>query len=148
MLLGPLGAALSICLCAFGSAYGTVKSASGLFSVGIMKPNMIMKGFFAIIMTGIIGIYGLVVSILIILKIVQQKEQITPYKAGLFFSSGLMTGLGGLASGYGIGASSLYGIKAVAQQEKLLFSYIFALILNEALVIYTLIASLIGILSV
>jgi ATP synthase proteolipid subunit len=49
----------------FGAAYGTAKSGVGLTSMGVLRPDLIMKGVVPIIMAGIIGIYGLVVSVLI-----------------------------------------------------------------------------------
>lgn len=49
----------------FGAAYGTAKSGVGLTSMGVLRPDLIIKGIVPIIMAGIIGIYGLVVSVLI-----------------------------------------------------------------------------------
>lgn len=54
-----------IFLLGFGAAYGTAKSGVGLTSMGVLRPDLIMKGVVPIIMAGIIGIYGLVVSVLI-----------------------------------------------------------------------------------
>jgi V-type H+-transporting ATPase proteolipid subunit len=52
-------------LVGFGAAYGTAKSGVGLTSMGVLRPDLIIKGIVPIIMAGIIGIYGLVVSVLI-----------------------------------------------------------------------------------
>lgn len=51
-----------------GAAYGTAKSALGMVSTGIIKPNLIMKAIIPAIMAGIRAIYGLVVAVLITAK--------------------------------------------------------------------------------
>lgn len=137
-LIASLGFVLPVALCGFGSAYGTVKAANSLFSVGVMKPNIIVKGMISIIMAGIIGIYGFLVSIFVIKSL---SEEMSHLKAAMLFGSGFTTGLGGIVSGYGIGCCANSGIRGISQQEKLLFSYILTLVLNEVLVIYTLIVS-------
>jgi len=48
-----------------GSAYGTAKSGVGICSMGVLKPELIMKSVIPVIMAGILGIYGFIVSILI-----------------------------------------------------------------------------------
>ena len=49
-----------------GSAYGTAKSGIGIASMGVLKPDMIMKSIVPIIMAGILGIYGLIVSVILL----------------------------------------------------------------------------------
>ena len=46
----------------FGAAYGTAKSGVGIASMGVLRPDLIIKNVVPVIMAGIIGIYGLVVS--------------------------------------------------------------------------------------
>ncbi len=48
-----------------GAAYGTAKSAVGICSMGVMRPELIMKSVIPVIMAGIIGIYGLVVAMVL-----------------------------------------------------------------------------------
>ena len=47
-----------------GAAYGTAKSAIGISNLGQVQPTKIYKALIPIIMAGILGIYGLIVSIL------------------------------------------------------------------------------------
>ena len=51
-----------------GSAYGTAKSGIGISSMGVLKPELIMRSLTPVIMAGILGIYGLIVSIIIVQK--------------------------------------------------------------------------------
>ena len=47
-----------------GAAYGTAKSGVGISSMGVLKPELIFKSIVPIIMAGILGIYGLIVSVI------------------------------------------------------------------------------------
>jgi V-type H+-transporting ATPase 16kDa proteolipid subunit len=49
-----------------GAAYGTAKSGVGIASMAVMRPELIMKSIIPVVMAGIIAIYGLVVSVLLI----------------------------------------------------------------------------------
>ena len=49
----------------FGAAYGTAKSGVGIASMGVLRPDLIIKNVVPVIMAGIIGIYGLVVAVLV-----------------------------------------------------------------------------------
>lgn len=48
-----------------GASYGTAKSGTGIASMAVMKPELIMKAIIPVVMAGIIAIYGLVVAALI-----------------------------------------------------------------------------------
>lgn len=50
---------------AFGAAYGTAKSGTGISAMAVMRPELIMKCIVPVVMAGIIAIYGLVVAVLI-----------------------------------------------------------------------------------
>lgn len=49
-----------------GAAYGTGKSGAGIASMGILKPELIMKSIIPVVMAGILGIYGMIVSVIIV----------------------------------------------------------------------------------
>ena len=53
------------CNIGFGAAYGTAKSGVGIASMGVLRPDLIIKNVVPVIMAGIIGIYGLVVAVLV-----------------------------------------------------------------------------------
>ena len=70
---GVMGAASAMMFSALGAAYGTAKAGNGIAAMGVMRPELIMKGIIPVIMAGIIGVYGLVVSMLIISSLTDDK---------------------------------------------------------------------------
>jgi len=48
-----------------GAAYGTAKSGVGICSMGVLKPELIMKSVIPVVMAGILGIYGFIVAVLV-----------------------------------------------------------------------------------
>lgn len=48
-----------------GAAYGTARSGVGISSMGVMRPDLVMKSIIPVIMAGVLGIYGLIISIVI-----------------------------------------------------------------------------------
>lgn len=53
-------------LCAgFGAAYGTAKSGVGIASMGVMRPELVMKSIVPVVMAGVLGIYGLIIAVII-----------------------------------------------------------------------------------
>ncbi|KAJ9107408.1 v-type proton ATPase 16 kDa proteolipid subunit 2 [Naganishia friedmannii] len=48
-----------------GAAYGTSKAGIGIAGLGTFRPDLIMKSLIPVVMSGIIAVYGLVVSVLI-----------------------------------------------------------------------------------
>jgi V-type H+-transporting ATPase proteolipid subunit len=50
---GNMGAAAAQIFTVFGAAYGTAKSAVGICSIGVMRPELIMKSVIPVIMAGI-----------------------------------------------------------------------------------------------
>ena len=52
-----------------GASYGTAKSGVGIASMGVLKPELIFKSIVPVIMAGILGIYGLIISLLIFQKV-------------------------------------------------------------------------------
>ena len=48
-----------------GAAYGTAKSGVGICSVAVLRPELIIKSIIPVVMAGILGIYGLIISVII-----------------------------------------------------------------------------------
>ena len=48
-----------------GAAYGTAKSGVGISSMGVMNPQLVMRNMIPIIMAGVLGIYGLIISVIL-----------------------------------------------------------------------------------
>ncbi len=51
-----------------GAAYGTAKAGAGIASMGVLKPELIMKSLIPVVMAGILGIYGMIVAVILIQK--------------------------------------------------------------------------------
>ena len=49
-----------------GAAYGTCKAGIGISTMGVLKPDLIVKSIVPIVMAGILGIYGLIVAVILI----------------------------------------------------------------------------------
>ena len=52
-------------LSGFGAAYGTAKSGVGIASMGVMRPELVMKSIVPVVMAGVLGIYGLIIAVII-----------------------------------------------------------------------------------
>ena len=60
-----MGVASALVFANLGAAYGTAKSGVGICSMGVLKPDKIIKSVIPVIMAGILGIYGLIVAVLL-----------------------------------------------------------------------------------
>lgn len=92
-----------------------------------------------VIMAGIIGIYGLVVSVLISDGL---KQQLSLYAGFIQLGAGLAVGLAGMAAGFAIGIVGDAGVRGTAQQPRLFVGMILILIFAEVLGLYGLIVAL------
>ena len=92
-----------------------------------------------VIMAGIIGIYGLVVSVLISDDLKQKQALFTSF---IQLGAGLSVGLSGLAAGFAIGIVGDAGVRGTAQQPRLFVGMILILIFAEVLGLYGLIVAL------
>ncbi|KAL8654172.1 MAG: hypothetical protein Q9226_003537 [Calogaya cf. arnoldii] len=90
-------------------------------------------------MAGIIGIYGLVVSVLISDGL---RQDLPLYTSFIQLGAGLSVGLAGLAAGFAIGIVGDAGVRGTAQQPRLFVGMILILIFAEVLGLYGLIVAL------
>ena len=63
---GFLGVACALVFANAGAAYGTARSGVGLAGMGITNPNDVMKNIIAVVMAGVLGIYGLIVAVILL----------------------------------------------------------------------------------
>lgn len=138
---GVIGASSAMVFSAFGAAYGTAKSGTGIAAMSVMRPELIMKSIIPVVMAGIIAIYGLVVAVLIANDI--NPDNYTLFKSFVHLGAGLSVGLSGLAAGYAIGIVGDAGVRGTAQQPRLFVGMILILIFAEVLGLYGLIVALI-----
>merc|ERR1712072_1414834 len=149
---GFMGAASALIFANLGAAYGTAKSGVGICSMGVMKPELIMKAIIPVIMAGVIGIYGLIIAVIVGSRVgskahtgggvgVVSQPQYTLFESFAHLGSGLTGGLSDLAAGMAIGIVGDAGVRATAQQPKLFVGMILILIFAEALGLYGLIVA-------
>ena len=137
---GYMGIAAALVFANLGAAYGTAKSGVGICSMGVLKPDKIIKSVIPVIMAGILGIYGLIVAVILNQKIGNEYT----YKSGYaHLSSGLCCGLSSLGAGIAIGIGGDAGVRALGQTDKIFVGMMLILIFAEALGLYGLIVSLI-----
>ncbi|KAJ7935628.1 hypothetical protein B0H13DRAFT_2246789 [Mycena leptocephala] len=126
---------------AVGAAFGTAKAGIGIAGLGTFKPELIMKSLIPVVMSGIIAVYGLVVSVLISGSL---KPDNYPLFAGfVHLGAGLACGCTGLAAGYAIGLVGDSCVRAYVQEQKVFVGMVLILIFAEVLGLYGLIVALI-----
>ena len=137
---GYMGIASALVFANLGAAYGTAKSGVGICSMGVLKPDKIIKSVIPVIMAGILGIYGLIVAVILAQKIGSDYN----YKKGYsHLASGLCCGLSSLGAGIAIGIGGDAGVRALGQTDRIFVGMMLILIFAEALGLYGLIVSLI-----
>eukprot|EP01117_Protostelium_nocturnum_P000066 TRINITY_DN10154_c0_g1_i1.p1 TRINITY_DN10154_c0_g1~~TRINITY_DN10154_c0_g1_i1.p1 ORF type:complete len:160 (-),score=37.72 TRINITY_DN10154_c0_g1_i1:79-558(-) len=138
---GFIGCSAALVFACLGAAYGTAKSGVGIASMGVMRPELVMKSIIPVVMAGVIGIYGLIIAVILGGNV--KPTGYTYYRAFASLGSGLCVGLAGLAAGMAIGIVGDAGVRATAQQPALFVGMILILIFAEALALYGLIVALI-----
>lgn len=91
-------------------------------------------------MAGILGIYGLIVSIILCQYI---SKDISFFNSYQILGAGLICGFSCLASGLAIGISGDAGVRAYAQQEKIFSGLLMIMIFAEVIGIYGFIIALV-----
>lgn len=139
---GSMGCAAALIFANLGSAYGTAKSGVGVAHLGILHAERIMRGIVPVVMAGILGIYGLIVSVIINNNIKTTENTYSAFAGYLHFGAGLAAGLSSLAAGLAIGIAGDASARAYGKQEKIFVAMILMLIFGEALGLYGLIIAL------
>ena len=138
---GYMGIASALVFANLGAAYGTYQSGVGICHLGILRPDKIIKSVIPVIMAGILGIYGLIVSVILSQRISRSNYRTKDgYK---HLASGLVCGLSCLGAGISIGIGGDAGVRALGQEDRIFVGMMLILIFSEALGLYGLIVSLI-----
>ncbi|KIO27034.1 hypothetical protein M407DRAFT_243492 [Tulasnella calospora MUT 4182] len=138
---GFAGVAASMVFSTVGAAYGTAKSGIGITGLGQFRPELIMKSLIPVVMSGIIAVYGLVVSVLISGRIIPGKYSL--FAGFIHLAAGLACGFTGMAAGYAIGIVGDACVRAYVYESKVFVTMILILIFAEVLGLYGLIVALI-----
>lgn len=168
-----MGVMLCMVLSAWGSAWGTWRAGLGVCYMGVDHVQGIIKNIIPIVMAGVLGIYGLIVSVIVAQAIVPPGDanQYSTYTGYTHLAAGLCCGISCLAAGGTIGILGDIGVRAVGikaeggkkwhwetdeadfqedrgptnteSANKLYVGMIIMLIFSEALALYGLIVALI-----
>ena len=146
-----MGIASGLVFANLGAAYGTAKSGVGIASLGVIDASKVYKSLIPIIMAGILGIYGIIVSVLLVSKVkAMDDKSLTPGDALLrskaghqYLAAGLACGLSSLASGLAIGVAGDAGVRAYAQTDNIFVGMILILIFAECIGLYGMIVAII-----
>ena len=98
---GYIGVASALVFANLGAAYGSAKAGVGICSMGVLKPELIMKSVVPVVMAGILGIYGMIVAVIIVQKsnnifYLVPAEKYTANAAYAHLASGLCCGFSSL----------------------------------------------------
>ncbi|KAJ8771012.1 hypothetical protein K2173_023337 [Erythroxylum novogranatense] len=125
---GFLGAAAALVFSCMGAAYGTAKSGVGVASMGVMRPELVMKSIVPVVMAGVLGIYGLIIAVIISTGINPKAKSYYLFDGYAHLSSGLACGLAGLSAGMAIGIVGDAGVRYLT--TPLIFSIIWLPVLE------------------
>jgi len=82
------------------------------------------------VMAGIVAIYGLVVSVIIVTSL---EEKTALHTNMMYLGAGLSVGVSGIAAGMALGIAGDAGVRGSAQQPKLYVGMVVILIMAEVL---------------
>jgi len=133
-----LAAGFAIGLAALGAGIGIASAGEALSDSLVERPEIFSKGLVAVVLAEALGIYGLLASFMLLMRI----EQVALFGEGLVgLAAGIAIGLAAIGAGYGIskagGALSRSLVRAPDAFSKSLVSVVLA----EALGIYGLLLS-------
>merc|ERR1712071_717866 len=114
---GFMGITSAVVFADLGAAYGTAKSGVGISSMGVMRPDMVMRSIIPVVMAGVLGIYGLITAVIINGKM--DPKTYSAYSGYAHLGAGLTVGVSSLAAGPAIGIVGDAGVRANAQQPRL-----------------------------
>merc|ERR1712154_664848 len=73
----------------------------GISSMGVMRPDMVMRSIIPVVMAGVLGIYGLITAVIINGKM--EAATYSAYSGYAHLGAGLTVGMSSLAAGLAIG---------------------------------------------
>jgi len=137
---GAMGVVAGLAFTVVGAGYGTAKSSVGISSMGVMKPELVMKAIIPVIFAGALSVYGLIIAVIITGNLGQSSYSLK--KSFMDLGGGLTVGLCGMAAGMAIGVIGDAGVRGFGQQPKLYVGMVLVLIFAEALGLFGLIIAL------
>merc|ERR1719331_1947701 len=112
-LMASLGVTSAIVFANVGAAYGTAKAGVGISCIGVMRGDLVMRSLIPVVMAGVLGIYGLITSVIINGKL-DKPSELSPYTGYALLAAGLTVGMSAWAAGYAIGVVGDIGVRCNA----------------------------------
>merc|ERR1719461_2831489 len=106
-----------------------------------MEPDIVWRNMIPVIMSGVLAIYGLIISVIISTDIGDGQDY-TWFKGYAHMAAGITCGLSCLASGLALGIVGDAGVRSNAKQDKMFVPMVLILIYAGALGLYGLIVAI------
>ncbi|RWR94699.1 V-type proton ATPase subunit c1-like protein [Cinnamomum micranthum f. kanehirae] len=94
-----------------GAVHETTKSGVGVASMGVMRPELVIKSIVPVVMAGVLGFYGLIIAVIISTGINPKAKSYYLFDGYTHPLSGLSCSLAGLAVGMVIGIVGNVGVR-------------------------------------
>lgn len=117
-----------------GAGYATAKTGVAVVNICVMRPELLMKAILPVVMAGIVGLYGIIVTMVLSGSFIRNSYPL--FLGAMHFGGGLACGLSSLAAGFAIGVVGEAGVRGFAQQPRLFMGMILILIFAEVLGLY------------
>lgn len=103
-----------------GAAIGTSKAGVGILRAGVSTPGQVWRNLIPVVMAGVNGIYGLILSVILVGAITRPDFATNENKYSLYtgfahLAAGLCCGLSGLGSGICIGIAGDAAVEACGE---------------------------------
>ena len=108
---------------------------------GTNKPDTIVRSLLPVIMAGILSIYGLVISVFILL-LLDGSAPISFFASSMHLGAGLTIGLSCLSAGYCIGVVGDQSVRAFTRQNSLFNGMLIIMVFAEMIGMYGFIAAM------
>ncbi|MFW9934300.1 MAG: hypothetical protein ACFFDU_02045 [Candidatus Thorarchaeota archaeon] len=133
-----LAAGLAIGLAALGAGIGIASAGEALSDSLVEKPEIFSKGLVAVVLAEALGIYGLLASFMLLMRI----EQVTLFGEGVVgLAAGIAIGLAAIGAGYGISKAGGALSRSLVRAPEAFSKSLVSVVLAEALGIYGLLLS-------
>jgi len=142
-IYGFAGATSCLILSCLGAAYGTSQAGVGLCRGASRNPSITIKGIIPVAMAGVRGIYGLVLSIIIIASALSARDAYSEFSGLAHLCAGICCGMAQFTSGITVGVVGESSTQAIVKHSRLFAPSILILIFSEALALYGLISGMI-----
>merc|ERR1712060_158855 len=111
--------------------------------MGSVQTEMVMKSIMPVILSGVCGIFGLIIAVIISSTMSPGANKYSLFSGYAHLGAGLTVGLSNLATGLALGMAGEIGVQDSARQPKLYIGMVLIWSFGSALGLYGLIVALI-----